>query len=524
MAKKAQPKKIKRNIYAIGGLALPPEANAYGLAKYSRSANPASETFTEMTEKILQGGEATKKFFEIFYFKYGHASIADLAHVSMALDNISMVAAIDVVDEQLWDGQERSTRYQKYTVEAVHVPEPVAKNAALKKIYQGSVEYIMAEYEKNYKELLPAVRDANPLPEKYPEGAWKSATRARAFDIARYMLPLGSYTSVGQITSGRTLEKMISRLYSSEYSEIREVADDLKTACESPMFNPFTREITQSLNVLAKSVKSGSDAAKKVQRLKKVLKAVHPLPTLVKYTAPVPYVIKTKKDLTQVAKEYLKIKTVDSSYDVQVFASQDPLVEAVTTLLYWVTHYSYGQIYQQVSNWNRKKLEEVFEVGVRHRGRYDELLRPLDTHTLTFDILMDVGSYRDMHRHRRTIQVPQDYTYIHGYDWHPELEKYGNLYAYQVAMDAHTEMVKKLDTKNHEAGVYAMAMGFKRRSVFKMGWNEVDYIGKLRTGVGRHLSYWNIALRMVEEAAKISPHRTKYIPTTPLSADTVYER
>ena len=45
-----------------------------------------------------------------------------------------------------------------------------------------------------------------------------------------------------------------------------------------------------------------------------------------------------------------------------------------------------------------------------------------------------------------------------------------------------------------------MPMGFKRRSLFKMGWNEIDYIGKLRTGAGRHLSYWNIALRMVQEA------------------------
>jgi hypothetical protein len=148
----------------------------------------------------------------------------------------------------------------------------------------------------------------------------------------------------------------------------------------------------------------------------------------------------------------------------------------------------------------------------------------VDTHSVTYDILMDVGSYRDMHRHRRTIQVPQDYTYIHGYDWHPDLEKYGNLYAYQVVMDNLTSVGDKLDKYNHEAGVYAMPMGFKRRSLFKMGWNEIDYIGKLRTGAGRHLSYWNIALRMVEEAAKVCPQRTQYIPAKPLSEDTIYER
>lgn len=521
---KTQKPSYKRNIYTIGGLGLPPEANAYGLARYSRSANPASQTFTEMAEKILQGSEATKKFFELFYFQYGHASIADLAHVSMALDNISMIAAIDVVDEQLWDGQERSTRYQKYSPDAVHVPSVIEKKPAIRASFKTGVEYIMAEYEKTYKELLPVIREANPLPAKYPEGAWKSTTRARAFDIARYMLPLGSYTSVGQITSGRTLEKMISRLYSSEYSEIREVAGDIKIACESPMFNPFTAEIKEALHTLNKTVKSGSDAAKKVARLKKVLKTVAPVPTLVKYTAPVKYMQETKKLMQQVAKESLKIKEVDSSHDVQAFHLQDPLTEAVTTLLYWVTHYSYAQIYQQVQSWSRKRQTEIYELAVRKRGRHDELLRMLDTHSVTFDILMDVGSYRDMHRHRRTVQVPQDYTYTHGYDWHPELEKYGNLYAYQVAMDAHTDTVKALDTQQHEAGMYLMAMGFKRRSLFKMGWNEIDYVGKLRTGPGRHLSYWNIALRMVDEAAKLNPTRAKLIPTTPLSEDTIYER
>ena len=33
-----------------------------------------------------------------------------------------------------------------------------------------------------------------------------------------------------------------------------------------------------------------------------------------------------------------------------------------------------------------------------------------------FDILMDIGGFRDMHRHRRCVQIMQDYTTAHGYD------------------------------------------------------------------------------------------------------------
>lgn len=515
---------IVRKIFAVGGLALPPEANAYGLARYSRSKESVSTTFTEMTEKILEGHDSMKKFFDVFYFQYGHASIADLAHVSMAVENISILAAIDLVDEQLWDGQERSTRYQRFSADTIHVPAAVQKNAKLLKMYRTMNEYGMSEYDKHYKELLPAVREANPSPKELPDSVYKGSTRARAFDIARYFLPMGSLTSVGQITSGRTLEKMISRLYSSEYSEVRAVGEDLKAACETPAFNPFTAEITAALKLLAKNVKSGSDAAKKVKRLKQILQATAPLPTLVKYTSPIKYLLDTQKDLKQAAKEYLKIKQVDSSHDVQIFINQDPLVEAVTTLLYSVTHYSYQQIQQQVNSWSRKKQHEVFNLAVRQRGSHDELLRMLDTHSVTFDILMDIGSYRDMHRHRRTVQVAQDYTYEHGYDWHPELEKYGNLYGYQVAMDMLTQSGKKLEQLNHEAGVYAMPIGFKRRALFKMGWNEIDYIGKLRTGSGRHASYWKIALRMVEEANTVCPERASIIPTKSLDQDNLFDR
>lgn len=499
-----------RSIYAVGGLALPPEANAYGLARYSRSDRPAQETFTKMVEKILEGDAAMKRFFEIFYFQYGHASIADLAHVSMAVENISMIAAMDVVDEQLWDGQERSTRYQHFSPDAVYTPAKAPKQ------YKTGIEYLMGEYNKLFPELLASVQSQNPLPKDFSESVYKGATHARAFDIARYLLPLASLTSVGQITSGRTLEKMISRMYSSSYAEVRAVADDLKAACNAPTFNPFSEEIRKGL----KSIKD----AKLRKRLQSILQPRAPLPTLVKYTAPVKYHLDTQKDLRQAAKELLKIKTVDSSHDVQAFHQQDPLVEAVATLFYSVTHYSYKQIYQEVKGWSEKKLAEIYELGTRKRGSHDELMRSLDTHSVTFDILMDVGSYRDMHRHRRTVQVPQDYTYIHGYDTHPETGKYGGLYPYQVAMDNITGVLKKLDQVNHEAAVYLMPMGFKRRSLFKMGWNEVDYIGKLRTGPGRHLSYWNIALRIVEEAKKLSPIRAKHIPTKPLSMDSVYER
>src|SRR5215212_40240 len=88
-------------VYCIHGA--DPEVQAYAMAKYSRSALSMKESLAELNE------QKAEQFLNTFYFQYGHRSIADLAHVAMAVEKLSLLAAIVLVDEQRWDGQERST-------------------------------------------------------------------------------------------------------------------------------------------------------------------------------------------------------------------------------------------------------------------------------------------------------------------------------------------------------------------------------------------------------------------------------
>src|SRR5438445_1463545 len=93
-------------VYAVYGVE--PEIQAYAMAKYSRSALSMKESLREISQ------QKAEKFLNTFYFQYGHRSIADLAHIALAIERLSMLAAIAVADEQRWDGQERSTRYQDF--------------------------------------------------------------------------------------------------------------------------------------------------------------------------------------------------------------------------------------------------------------------------------------------------------------------------------------------------------------------------------------------------------------------------
>ena len=102
-------------VYAVYGVE--PEIQAYAMAKYSRSALSMKESLREISQ------QKAEKFLNTFYFQYGHRSIADLAHIALAVERLSILAAIAVADEQRWDGQERSTRYQDFKKSGYYVPD-----------------------------------------------------------------------------------------------------------------------------------------------------------------------------------------------------------------------------------------------------------------------------------------------------------------------------------------------------------------------------------------------------------------
>jgi len=102
-------------VFAIHGAE--PEVLAYAMAKYSRSALSMRESLAEISS------QRAEQFLNTFYFQYGHRSIADLAHVAMSVERLSLLAAMVLVDEQRWDGQERSTRYQNFLNSGWYYPD-----------------------------------------------------------------------------------------------------------------------------------------------------------------------------------------------------------------------------------------------------------------------------------------------------------------------------------------------------------------------------------------------------------------
>ena len=215
-------------MFAVYGVE--PEVQAYAMAKYSRSSLSMKESLKEISE------QKAEKFLNTFYFQYGHRSIADLAHIALAIERLSILAAIAVVDEQRWDGQERSTRYQNFKKSGWYTP--ALGDERVKKLYREAIESLFAEYEFTSQSVFEHLIAGTPKPAEMTQEAYERTLRARAFDAARYLLPLATNTSLGEIVNARTLETQIAHLLSSPYAEVRQVAENLmKRAAREPAWN-----------------------------------------------------------------------------------------------------------------------------------------------------------------------------------------------------------------------------------------------------------------------------------------------
>jgi thymidylate synthase ThyX len=489
------------DVYAIQGA--DPEVLAYAMAKYSRSSLSMKESLAEISS------QRAEEFLNTFYFQYGHRSIADLAHIPFAIERLSLLAAVALVDEQRWDGQERSTRYQNFRKSGWFTPALGERTAG----YTASIEALFAAYDRVGAGVLEALKGAIAQPAEMKDEAYVRTLKARAFDVARYLLPLATNTSLGQIVSARTLENQISRLLASEFAEVRSLGERLKAAAASPAWNVTHDEA----RVLCEEV--GSVDKTCGSRLCEVLlRAVKTAPTLVKYSAANEYAIATRGEMRAAAAEVMAGQAIEDAPVVDLVEDSGSLeVELAISLLYAESHYSWRQIQRTVAGLDSRKIAEIVALGMKHRGPHDELPRAFSAgQSFQFDILMDIGGFRDMHRHRRCVQLIQRYTDAHGYETpvcpgQPTLAEAGLDQTYADAMDAAHAAYRALrDTAGPEAAAYLLPLGTRVRAIFKMDFSEALYIAELRSGVAGHFSYRRVAWEMYLAVARRHPGLAGY--------------
>jgi thymidylate synthase ThyX len=483
----------------------PPEVLAYAYAMYSRSALSIRESLKKVTAEKEKTEAKTSKFFDTYYFQYGHASIADNAHVSLALEDISQIAAFELEDEQLWDGQERSTRYQSFQRGGGYYIPASVMGIPQETMYAELAEFLLGEYEFFSKTCFDLLAKQNPKPAEMKDGDYERTLRARAFDISRYFLFGGILTSVGQITSARTLEQQISRLMSSEYPELRDIAGAMRRACTEKPHAPEGRDEPPVA------------------------------PTLVKYTRENAYLQWMRKMMREYAAHLL---TWTSSRGGERYTELAPPCdlesEIVATLLYGVSQYPYSEIVRFVANeLSREDRQEILDAAAWHRsvqlGEGKTFTHPFSRefdagYALTFDVLMDRGAARDLHRHRRCVQAWQPLTVERGFDTPEFLRRNGLEERYGRSMIYAAHGVRALRKYIGCDADYLIPFAFRCGGLYKMHFAQAAYVIELRSKVGGHFSYREAVCRMHEELARRYPELAKTIRVTPFAEENLLKR
>ena len=455
---------------------MPPEKSAYALARYSRSPDSIRDSMEWVRT------HNSEKFLESFYFQYGHASIADLGHTVMCFEGISELAATEIEAEPLWDGQAKSSRYQDFSRSGFITPPELAGDSAVD--YQAAGEALLAAYGQVKDLAFAALCERLPRPEEMKPDAYQRNLAARAFDVARYLLFWGVPTNVGQVASIRTVEKQIRRLKASEFEELRSLGDEIAQACAA------LPDCVWDINAKAEPL----------------------APTLARHADADQHVAQSRDDLKLWAAQNLPARAGNETDRVDLIRPTNVPADIAATLLYSVTTRPFRELYDLACMWSERQRAEVIDVALKSRTRRDEILAGFRGGLYAYDMVMDIGAFRDLHRHRRCQKFRQTYSGNLGFDTPKLVTESGAEEIYSGAMKAALAVMHGLPAGGAE---YLLPFGARSRFLFKMDFAEAEYISRLRSGVKGHFSYREIAWEMKVKMEQLEPELGRLIDATP---------
>jgi thymidylate synthase ThyX len=198
---------------------LPPEANAMALAMYSRDP----QSFDVHLETVKKVGP--EKFMAQYYVGYGHRSIGDCGTTTICAENVSMLCSKAIQQWPLYNGQEASTRYIDMSNQLII--NPLAVNPLKSSEGKAIQDEWMRIYKKMLEVLPPYLKEKFPMDEGGNPKVYERAINAKAFDIARSLLPAGATTYTGWHTNLRQAVDHLSELRNHPLAEVREMAEEM---------------------------------------------------------------------------------------------------------------------------------------------------------------------------------------------------------------------------------------------------------------------------------------------------------
>ncbi len=446
----------KRKIYLLSPKKLSPEVIAVTFAKTSRSPLSFQDIANQLSE------ESSADFHEKWVVGYGHASVAEHALLHIAIENISRMAIECLESNRLASYTEKSTRYQKWDLDAFVIPPELQKDPR-RPIYTKTVRMLFQSYADALASTRALIKEKYPRKSNESDTAWEHRIRSKYVDACRFLLPAASLANLGMTINARALENALRKMLSHPLQEIRQIGAEIKKTAQSEV------------------------------------------PTLVKYAEAIPY----RQNFRAYASRIAPPPSPSSSNCRLIDFDPEGEIKILAAALYRFSGSAYSSVIDRIRRMSEGDRAEIAEKLLGEMNRFDIPLRELEYSRYTFDLVMDQGAYFEFKRHRMMTQTPQKLSVHLGYATPELLIEAGFGARYRAAMDDAAEAYLRIG--DPYLGAYLVPNGYNRRVLASFNLREAYHFCQLRAAKNAHFSIRRIARQIYAELARVHPLLTRYM-------------
>lgn len=172
-------------------------------------------------EKLAKKGP--QEFMGSHYIGYGHKSIGDCGTDTEFIEGISMLAAKAIQDWFAYRGQEGSSRYMDFSLQAFLDVTGTAVGRDIQEAWRAFYLSLQGPVRDHLRAQFPCQPGED-------EKVWAKAIDARAFDITRAFLPAGATTNISWHTDLRQASDKLALLRHHVLPEIAELGIAMEDA------------------------------------------------------------------------------------------------------------------------------------------------------------------------------------------------------------------------------------------------------------------------------------------------------
>ena len=474
------------------------------MSRYSRSDKTMRKIFLD---EFVTNPNRGKEFYSKILSEYGDDSVAELGEAQLAVEWISNIAAKKIEDGRIGLSYlEKSSRYIPFDRKIGNKYNYYRDERILKSkyadVYIESCDNAFDVYSKSIDLMRKFIAEIEPIDDfiyfdsisnsekpfskltnqqdiESAKKVYGSTVRSRALDILRNLLPAATLTNLGITGNGRAFEYLLTKLYCSELTELRNLANLLNSEldCVIPSF-----------------IKRVNEKHGKSLQL---------------------FITNTNREISKMTDKYLGNLQPDySPQDVRLIDytdNKDALVKVASAILYENAHgQSLYDIIKLVKSFTQEKIKEIifaytkFRGNRRHRpGRAFEMVEYL------FEMFTNFGMFRDLHRHRILTIERQLLSTKHGYDIPKEVIYSGIEKDFKDCMYLSDNVYRKLAKTMPYEAQYAVNFAYKYPYFIKINLRELYHMVELRTIAQGHPDYRYICQEIYKKVNDVHPLLTK---------------